>query len=500
MRSRGIVYIVGAGPGRPDLITIRGVDLIRMADCIIADRLASQGLLVHARSDVEVIYTPKGIGQASIAQSRINELMIQKALEGKVVVRLKGGDPTVFARTAEELAALSAANIPFEIVPGVTAATGAAAYTGIMLTDRDVASQVVFATGHQAEGKQASPVDWRHLASFHGTIVLYMAARNLETIASELMANGMPGTTPAAVVADATLPTQRTIRACLAELARRCTQDGIEPPIIVIIGHVAAADRRLDWFGSLPLFGRTIVTTRDHRGNAELAGMIEALGGQAICIDTIRLRPLPVLGTIAKLRSYDWVAFTSRWAVEFFFEQLQAMGMDSRSLGNAMIAAIGPATAKALARFGIKADLVPETYTSMALGRAMIEATEQRGKRILLIRSELADNQLQEALEAAGAAVDQVAAYTSEPLKAQTEPVLEMLKSGRISWIAFASSSEATVFLGQVDPGIVNANTRIVSIGPQTSATLARLGLRVDLEARKHTTEGIIDAILEAGT
>ncbi|MDH7598947.1 MAG: uroporphyrinogen-III C-methyltransferase [Sedimentisphaerales bacterium] len=498
MARQGIVYIVGAGPGRPDLITIRGLDAIKQADCIITDRLASHGLLRHARPDAEVIYAPKGIGHASIAQSRINELMIQRAMEGKVVVRLKGGDPSVFARTAEELAALLTAGIPFQIIPGVTAAAGAAAYAGIMLTDRRFASQVVFVTGHQAEDKHEGQIDWSKLANLDGTIVLYMAARNLKQIAGHLLAKGLAGSTPVAIIVNATLPTQKVIRCRLDQIRGMFSENELEPPAIIIIGQVAGADPRLEWSCRLPLSGRAILITRDQQGNSELASIIEDNGGRAIAFETVRTRPLPIIATIAKLSSYDWIVFTSRRGVGSFFEQLHVSDMDARALGRAHVAAIGPATYQALMQFGIKADLVPQQYTTIALARALIESADLRGRRILLIRSELADERLESALKAAGGSVEQVAAYTSEPVNGDPTAIVNMLRSGQVDWVTFASSYQARVFFQQIEPQLVNSNSRVASIGPQTSAELARLGVRVDLEAGTHTIEGLVQAIIQA--
>lgn len=499
MQTTGMVYLVGAGPGRPELITVRGLDLIKTADCIITDRLASSELLSYAKDDAEIIYTPKGIGLASVSQSRINQLLVQRALEGKVVVRLKGGDPCLFARTAQELDVLARAGIAFEIVPGVTAATGASAYTGVMLTDRDIASEVVFVTGHQADDKQISSVDWAELARFNGTIVLYMAVNNLKQIVDALIGSGMDPATASMAIADATLPTQRVIRQPISRLADACRQEGIEPPAIVLIGQVAASDRDWGWFGKLPLYGKRILCTRDKRGNQQLGRLIRSYGGQAIGFETIRSRSIPILDSLSRLKDYHLIVFFSRYGVESFFGQLQRLSKDARVLAHVGIAAIGPSTAGALLGFGIRADIVPKVYTSNELCRELVNQMDIRQKRILLIRSQLADDQVRQVLEASGAIVDQVVIYTLEPANTDPQEATELIRAGRIDCITFASASEVRFFFDRIDPALVKAShSRIASIGPVTSKQILKLGLEVHIEAPSHTAEGLVNAIIEA--
>ena len=505
MEQKGIVYLVGAGPGRADLITVRGQELLRQADCVIYDRLAGATLLAYARQDAELIPVPKRIGlpsvPGSVSQDQINDLIVERALAGKAVVRLKGGDPTIFGRVAEEMAVLAGAGIAFEIVPGVTAALGASAYTGILLTDRTSSSQVVFVTGHEAEGKTTSSIDWAHLARFQGAIVFYMGMTNLGGIAQALIQNGMDKATPCAVIADATLPTQRTVRDTLDRLADRCRQEDLQPPAIVVVGRVVGEDDRLAWFSRLPLFGRTIVVTRDARGNAEFAQRIIACGGNPLAHATIRLRPLtegaPFLEVLSRLGRYQWLVFTSASGVEFFFAALDRMGKDARSLGAASVAAIGPATSERLRSLGIKADLVPREFTSLGLGRQLMEGASLKGRDILLLRSELADDELKDLLEAAGAQVDQVAVYTAEPAPGDARLLIEQIREGRVHWLTFASSSESRAFFGQVPADLVSARgVKVASIGPVTSGQLRQLGLKVDAEARDHTLDGLIQAMI----
>jgi uroporphyrinogen III methyltransferase/synthase len=291
-RDKGKVYRVGAGPGRADLITVRGAEVLRIADCVIYDRLVSPALLNFAREDAEIINVPKRVGPDSFSQEQINNLLIEKASSGQTVVRLKGGDPCIFGRAAEEVAALAEAGIDFEIVPGVTAGIAAGAYAGIMPTDRRHNSQVIFVTGKEAKGKQKSNIDWHLLAEFSGTIVFYMAMGNLDFIADELIKNGMNAKTPAAAIADVSLPSQRVVTAPLNNISEKCQQEKIGPPAIVVIGTAAQSDPRLNWFMKKPLFGKTIVTTRDRIGNARFAAKIISEGGNPIEFATIKIKPL----------------------------------------------------------------------------------------------------------------------------------------------------------------------------------------------------------------
>ncbi|MBP8303788.1 MAG: uroporphyrinogen-III C-methyltransferase [Phycisphaerae bacterium] len=497
MAQEGTVYLVGAGPGRPDLITVRGLDLLRTADCIVCDGLVHPGLLAHARADAQVIHVPKRVGDASVSQDRINDLIVQQALQGRSVVRLKGGDPTIFGRAAEELAAVVEAGLPFEVVPGVTAALGASAYSGILLTDRASCSQVALVTGHEAPDKTGPSLDWAALARFRGTLVFYMGVASLRPITERLAAGGMDADTPCAVVCDATLPTQRVVRDRLCRLADRCQQEGVEPPAVVLVGPCACADERLGWFARLPLFGRTVVVTRDARGNAESARQIMAHGGRVLAFDTVVLRPLPFPKEASDLTGYDWVVFSSPNGVEFFMAALDRMGRDARALGRASIAALGPATAERLRASGIRADLVPEVFTSRDLGRQLIERAGVRGRSVLLLRSGLADHGLMDDLAEAGACVDQAAVYTAEPVRGDASGLLEEIRLGKVQWLTFASASEARAFFDQVPAAcLAEGRVRVASIGPVTSRQLRDLGVRVDAEARDHTIQGLIRAMI----
>jgi uroporphyrinogen III methyltransferase/synthase len=502
-KNKSKVYLVGAGPGRADLITVRGAEVLKAADCIIYDRLANPALLKYAPKDAEIIGVPKRVGSVSCTQDEINRLLVEKASAGRTVVRLKGGDPCIFGRCAEEAAVLADAGIDFEIVPGVTAATAAAGYTGIMLTDREYSSQVVFVTGREAAGKEQSNIDWRWLAKFDGTIVFYMAVGNLDFIVKQLMENGREPETPASVICNATLPTQRTVRASLRLIPEKCKQEGIEPPAVVVIGAAADSDTRFDWLVKKPLFGKNIVVTRDACGNADFADKIIRQSGNPIEFPTIKIQPLTqtnrFLRTLAKLAEYDWIIFTSANGVVVFFECLQGLEKDSRVFGSAKVAAIGDGTASKLRDFGVRADFVPTVFTSEELGKQLLGFANLRDKKVLLLRSQLASDELDNLLAQAGAKVDNAPIYSIVTERSECGWLIRKITEGTIDWLTFASSSSARGFFEQIRSDLVNSSSaRVASIGPVTSAQLKDLGVRVDVEAAEHTIDGLLAAIERA--
>jgi uroporphyrinogen III methyltransferase/synthase len=498
--NKGFVYLIGAGPGRADLITVRGAEILQKADCIIYDKLANPALLKFARKDTEIIHMPKRIGAYSVSQDQINKLLLEKATCGKTVVRLKGGDPGIFGRCAEELAVLTEAGIDFEIVPGVTAATAAAEYAGILLTDRQYCSQVVFVTGQEAKGKEESSIDWPLLAKFRGTIVFYMAMGNLDFISKQLIKNGMDENTPAAVIADATFPTQKVVKAPLRLINKKCKEEKVEPPAIIVIGQAADSDARLDWFRKKPLFGKNIVVTRDDRGNAEFAEKIIRRGSNAIEFPTTRIKPLTntniFLKALTKLSEFDWIIFTSSNGVEIVFNFLQSLGKDARVFSSAKIAAIGSETAETLSRFGIKADFVPSVFTSKELGKQLANFTNLHGRKVLLLRSQLASDELAEWLKKAGAEIVNVPVYRIDTIKNKCKELVEKITAGEIDWLTFASSSSARAFFEQIQADTVNSSrVKVASIGPVTSEQLRSFGIRVDVEAPEHTIDCLLDAL-----
>jgi uroporphyrinogen III methyltransferase / synthase len=495
-----MAYLVGAGPGRADLITLRGAELIKNADCIIVDKLANPALLGLARKEAEIIHVPKRIGPGSFTQDQINRILVDKALAGKIVVRLKGGDPCIFGRCTEEAALLNEAGVDFEIVPGITAAIAVAEYTGIMLTDRRYSSQVAFITGREAEGKEDSNIDWDVLARFPGTLVFYMGIGTLPTIAGQLVAHSRSDDTPVALVANATLPTQKVVRAPLSRIVETCSREQIEPPALIIVGPAAQGEAGLNWFMRRPLFGRSIVVTRDVAGNAEMAQKIILRGGHPVEFTTLVIQPLThrneFLQVLTELTGYDWVIFTSPNGVDVFFDAIGALGKDARVFASLRLATLGAKTAECLARYGLKADFVPTVFTGRDLGLQLASFTNLHDKKVLLLRSELASDELVEVLKQGGAQVRDVSIYTAVPQQSDAAGLEEQIHQGRIQWLTFASPSAVRGFFEQVRPDVINAGpTKVASIGPVTSRELTQLGVRIGIEATEHTVDGMLDAI-----
>jgi uroporphyrinogen III methyltransferase/synthase len=494
-KNKGFVYLVGAGPGRADLITVRGAELLKTADCIIYDKLANPSLLSYVGPDAEILHVPKRISGRSFTQDEINNLLVEKANEGKTVVRLKGGDPCIFGRGSEEARVLVKADIDFEIVPGVTAAIAAAEYAGVMLTDREYSSQVAFITGHEADGKQESSIDWNVLAKFPGSIVFYMGMGGLRFITEQLIENGMNKEIPAAVIANATFPNQRITKSTVQGIDDKCKQENIGPPAIVVIGDTAASDTQLNWFMKKPLFGRTIVATRDLRGNADFVAKIINRAGNPVEFPTIKIEPLTntneFLQALTKFTEYDWIVFTSANGVRIFFDYIQGLAKDARVFASVKIAAIGAKTADVLAEFGIKADFVPDVFTGKELGTQLIGHTNLHGKKVLLLRSRLASNELVDILQQADAVT----------AKTDSAPLIKQISDGSVDWLTFASPSSVTAFFEQIRPDLVNSgNVRVASIGPVTSEQLKKIGVKIDLQAAEHTIDGLLDAIEESET
>ena len=485
----GRVYLVGAGPGDPGLLTARALELIATADVILYDRLIPPSALDGARADAELLFVGKQGGGASVPQERIEASIVEHARAGGTVVRLKGGDPFVFGRGGEEALTLRAAGIPFEIVPGVTAGVAASAYAGIPVTHRGVASAVALVTGHEDPGKDETAIDWRALAAFPGTLVFYMGVRQLRWIASSLIAAGRPASEPVAVVESGTLPGQRSVLGTLQTIAETARVEGIRPPSITVVGPVAALGEQLSWLAPRALGGRTVAVTRARAQASGLARRLEAHGARVVQAPVIRVEMLP--GPPLDASPYDLVCLTSPNGVAGLFERLAAGGRDARSLAATRVAAIGPGTARALAEHGITADVVPERFVAEALVEALADIPVSRA---LVARARDARDVLPDALRARGAEVDVLALYetVAEPLSSH---VLGEVRDA--DYVTFTSSSTVRFFLEAAggDAGL-SSGTRVVSIGPVTSETLRELGLEPDVEAERHDVDGVLDALL----
>ncbi len=503
--SEARVYLVGAGPGDPGLVTLRGREVLALADVVVYDALISERLLDHAPAEAERIYVGKRAAQHTLSQEEINALLVEKARAGATVVRLKGGDPYVFGRGGEEALALVEAGIDFEVVPGVTAAIAAPACAGIPVTHRHMASGVALVTGHEADDKTDSALDWDALARWPGTLVFYMGVKNLAAISANLIAHGRSAETPAAAIRRGTTPRQQTITGTLATLPQAAEQAGLEPPAVILVGDVVVLRDRLQWFERRPLFGRRIVVTRARAQASELAKRLEAAGAETLEAPAIRIEPPDdpaALQTAARhAASFHWIVFTSVNGVEAYFEALADAGLDARALASARIATIGPATAERLARFGLRPDLQPETFTGAAVAEALAATGNLAGLRILLPRTDIAPKELPKALAAQGAEVREVVAYRTVPDTASCDVVAEALEADEIDWLTFTSSSTVGNFIGAVGKDRVCASrARIASIGPTTSATLREAGLEPTVEADPHTIPGLVNAIVSCET
>jgi len=497
------VYLVGAGPGDPALITVRGAELLRSADCIICDKLVNPALLQYAPPDAEIIHVPKRKGAGSFTQQQINRLLLEKASENKTIVRLKGGDPCVFGRGYQEAALLAEAGLDFEIVPGITAGIAAAAYSGILLTDRSYSSQVVFVTGREAQDKKVSSIDWYWLAQFAGTMVFYMPVKNLEAITSELLSNGLQPDTPAAVVANAACPTQKIVNAPVEKIAEKCRDKNIQPPAILIIGPAAAERENFNWFMKKSLFGKNIVITRDVRGNNEFTAKLFAEAANPVVYPAIKIKPLTrtnhFLRALTEIKQYDWIIFTSPNGVRLFFDGLCRLKKDARIFAAAKVAAVGTETAGVLAEFGIKADFIPATFTTERLAAELIETYNLSSKKILLLRSQVASETLTKLLGQADAVVTNVDVYTLEAEKNEAEKLIEQIKQNQIHYITFASPKSVEYFFAQIPVGLVEkCDAKIACIGPVTASALEKLAVKPDLTAKTHTIDGLLQTIKDA--
>jgi len=498
-QKKGKVYLVGAGPGDSELITLKGLRVLQTADCVIYDKLANPILLRHIRKDAEIIHTPKRT-KNSYTQQQINELIIEKVLKGLSVVRLKGGDPGVFGRTSDELACLLEYNIPFEIVPGITAGTAAAEYAGIIPTDRRLSSQLMFVTGRSADDNPAGEIDYKLLAEFSGTIIFYMPVGEFENITEKLLNNKIDSDTPAAVIQNATKPKQKAVYDNVKNIAAKAREANINPPAVLITGKTATENPQLNWFANKPLFGKNIIITRDAEGNRKFAEKITARGGNPIPIDTFEFEDLTdkseFVQTLADLKTFDWIVFTSANGVKIVFERLKNLGKDARVFGKCKIAAIGTETASGLSKYGINPDFVPHNFTSEQLGKEMIGSFNLAGRKILLLRSRLADDTLEKILRSPGAEVKETPAYDLKALKLNKKLILELLNTNKPDWVTFTSPFSAGTLFKQIPTEKVKGSkAKIASIGPVTSEKLKELGLEVNLQAKTHTIDGLLDII-----
>ncbi|HWX16357.1 MAG TPA: uroporphyrinogen-III C-methyltransferase [Chthoniobacterales bacterium] len=497
--SIGKCFLVGAGPGDLGLVTLRAKECIEQADVIVYDHLANPEILGWARDDSEIIYAGKKAGEHALGQEEINALLVERAGAGKQVVRLKGGDPFVFGRGAEEAKAIVDAGIEFEIVPGITSAIAGPAYAGIPVTHRAENSHVTFFTGHEDPEKTGSPIDYAALARLGGTQVMLMGVQRLESIAREMLEQGMRKDLPVALVRWATTGRQETLTGTLQNIAQRVADVGFEAPAVAVFGEVVALRESLNWYEKRPLSGKRIVVTRTRKQAGELSAQLRTLGAHVFELPTIRIEPPGDLRAFAELvqdaHSYDWIVFTSVNGVEAFFEIFFKLYDDGREIGGARIAAIGPATAQRVRNFHLHVDLQPDEFVAEAVVREFQRQGGVENLRILLVRAEKARDVLTKELSGLGAIVDEGLAYRTVPETRDTTGARRHLLEEGADLIAFTSSSTVENFLALGLPW--PDGMHVASIGPITSKTARDHGLKIEIEARRHDIGGLVEAIRE---
>lgn len=499
--QKGKVYLVGAGPGDPGLITVKGKECIERADVIIYDYLAAPALLSLAPEKAEMIYVGKKGGDHTLSQDGINALLVEKASGGAVVTRLKGGDPFIFGRGGEEAEVLVEAGIPFEVVPGVTSAIAAPAYAGIPLTHRKFTATLSLVTGHEDPEKEESNIDWPAISK-SGTIVFFMGVKNLPLIVRRLIECGKPSDTPVALVRWGTTAKQQTVTGTLTTIVENVTAARLKSPSIIVVGQVVSLRDTMQWFENRALFGKRMIITRARSQASDLTKKLSELG--AFCIEAPTIRIVepddyrPVDQAIAGLPGYDWIVFTSVNGVKFFFERMLSKKCDARRFGSIKTACIGPATEKRLRDYGVLTDILPESYVAESVVEAF-KSQNMQDKRVLIPRAMEARTILPDELRNMGAQVDEVTAYKTVEDRDQAGAIVEQLRSGDIDLVTFTSSSTVINFMALLpedDVKTLMENVTVACIGPVTAETALKLGLKVDISAESFTIQGLVDAIV----
>lgn len=503
----GKVYLVGAGPGEPALITQRGFQLLQQADVVLYDYLVDPVVLDHARLHarevpVELICLGRHGEGRLVSQAEINQYMVTAGQAGKMVVRLKGGDPAIFGRTAEEIAALDAGGVPYEVVPGVTSALAASSYAGIPLTHRDVSSCVAFITGQECRDKEFDSLDIASLAKFPGTLVFYMGVTTAPKWSTELIANGKPASTPVAIIRHATFADQQVIKTTLGELGDELALRKLRPPAIIVVGEVVNASTPTSWFAlsdpraAKPLLDQTVLVTRPAHQSAEMLDQLHMLGATTLCQPAIEIMAPEswelVDQAMQNLPSFDWLVFSSANGVNYFVNRILESGRDLRALGNCQLAAIGPATGEAIAQFRLRPDVQPAEYRAEALAEELIPRTN--GQRVLLLRASRGREVLAEMLHSAGAKVSQVVVYESRDVEQPSSQVLAALQAGKVDWITVTSSAIARSLVRMFGDDLKNA--KLAAISPLTAEVLADAGYPASAVATEYTMKGVIEAMV----
>jgi uroporphyrinogen III methyltransferase / synthase len=497
----GKVYIIGAGPGDPGLITLKAIECLREADVVVYDFLVNEELLKYAQEGAHLIYAGKKGGDHTLSQDKISALLVEEALAGNTVARLKGGDPFIFGRGGEEAELLAINDVPFEIIPGVTSAIAVPAYAGIPLTHRGLTSTVAFVTGHEDPTKDKSEIDWQALAGI-GTLVFLMGVKNIIAITEALVGHGKAPETPVALIRWGTTPQQEILTGSLFDIAAKALARDFAPPAILVVGKVVELRESLNWFEQKPLFGKGIVITRPERQADDLAALLQKEGAHTIHFPTIKIVPpqswQSLDAALNNLIDYNWLIFTSANGVQYFFERLFELDKDIRELQGIKICCIGPATALQVKKMGIKIELIPESYVSESILQSFAKIKMQ-GQKVLIPRAAQARDVLPEGLKKMGAVVDVVTAYATVNSGQKKEKLIELIRDKLVDVITFTSSSTVTNFLEIMGTDYsLPSRIKIACIGPITAATARKAGFKVDIQQEEYTMQGLVKALIAA--
>lgn len=500
--SMGKAYIIGAGPGDPGLMTVKGLHLLKIADVIVYDHLVNQNLLDYAKKEAKKIDAGKQTGKKILEQQEINKLLVQEAKKGKFVVRLKGGDPFIFGRGGEEVEALAQHGVPFEVVPGVTSAVAAPAYAGIPLTHRGLASSVALVTGHEDPSKKIASVDFKKIAQSVDTLVCLMGVGKIDDIIKQINESGKSPEARVAIIEQGTYSTQRVMHGTLKDILPKARKARLKPPAVIVVGEVVGLRQTNAWFESLPLFGKTVVVTRAKKQAQPFINLLEQAGAHVVSFPTIEVVAPDSLKSMDKgincIKEYDYLVFTSANGVEPFISRMRRLRKDIRSLNGIKIAAIGEMTAHALREYFLYPEIVPETFTSECLAEEF-KKEGIRGKHVLLIRSKLANDILPRQLKRMGAKVDEVSAYTVQKADVDTKKIKQLFMNREINLISFTSPSTFNGFVSLMKGESVAKllkGVKVAAIGPVTKKAITGQGIKVAVTATKHTVPGLVDAIL----
>jgi uroporphyrinogen III methyltransferase/synthase len=501
-KPQGKVYLIGAGPGDPGLITVKGLECVKKADVIIYDYLANERLLDQRRADAELVYVGKQGGKHTLPQDEINTLIVKKAREGKVVARLKGGDPFIFGRGGEEAEELADDGIPFEIVPGVTAATAVPTYAGIPLTHREHTASVAFVTGHEDPTKPESKVHWDKIATGIGTLVFFMGMKNLQNIVDKLIANGRNPETPIALIQWGTRTDQRVLTGTLVDIAAKAKDAQFRPPVIIVVGEVVRLREKLNWYESKPLFGKRIVVTRSRNQASVFAEKLIDQGATTIEFPTIDVVPpaswAELDEALGVIETYQWIIFTSANAIKYFMERLRNLGKDLRMLKGVQICVVGPKTAETLEQYGLRADLIPAEFKAEGV-LAALGGAEVKGRKFLIPRAKLAREIIPEKLRELGAVVTVAVAYENVKPIADAARVKKLFEEKKIATVTFTSSSTVHNFveiLGPKEYKTLMQGVVVACIGPITAKTAEEYGMKTEIMPKEYTIPAFVEAIV----